>query len=431
MPSTVAAGLQDCLSPVDTPTVSLFSYAAPERLQFREGGGCLSVFGLPFFGAGVFLLLTAGGVLPMGDPGDLAGWGRPLLGFMGVAFTGVGGSLVFGRAWTILDRTEQAAIKSWGLLVPFREQPRPLAEFTRVTIGFEPGDSDSSEHFPVALKARSGPDFTVCRPTAYTEARAAAAEAAKHLGFALEDASGAHPVTLDADDADRPLQQRQSLDSRSTSTPARPAAPRSEVHDETSGVRIVIPQPRLSRLGLVLGLAPLAMPVVVAPWLWTFFEQTRTPEPVGLAFLGMLVFLFCVLPGIGILNAFLRSRHGYTEVSVSRQGITVRERGAWRTRTVTALDAIDILDVDYGTRESSVASTRHAVEQKLMGAGHDAASVRPRLERLMATAARWTKGRGVIVKARTGLTTFGGDLDDDEIRYLADVVRRAVIARRG
>jgi hypothetical protein len=35
----------------------------------------------------------------------------------------------------------------------------------------------------------------------------------------------------------------------------------------------------------------------------------------------------------------------------------------------------------------------------------------------------------VIVKARGGLTTFGQDLDDDEIRYLHAVVRRALIGR--
>jgi hypothetical protein len=51
------------------------------------------------------------------------------------------------------------------------------------------------------------------------------------------------------------------------------------------------------------------------------------------------------------------------------------------------------------------------------------------MERFMAAAARWGKGRGVIVKARGGLTTFGQDLDDDEIRYLHAVVRRALIGR--
>jgi hypothetical protein len=410
--------------------MSRFEQVAPERLQFREGGGCLSLFGVPFFLAGVFLLLTAGGVLHMAGDDHLGVWARPLLGLMGLVFTGVGGTLVFGRAWTILDVTERAAIKSYGLLVPVREHSRRLDDFTRVTIGFEPGDSDSSEKFPVALKARSGPDFLVCSPTSYDDARTSAATAARHLGFALEDASGDHAVTIDPADVDRPLRERSARQDGHTPQAPRPATLRSEVHQETAGVRIVIPVSRTSALGLILVAAPIVVPAVAGPTLWRFFQQTNTPGPIGVAFIGMLTFLFGVLPAITVLNGFLRSRHGHTEIEASRDGITVRERRAWRTHTLATLAASDILDVDYGTRGSGVAATRRTVEQKLSEAGHDPGSLSPRMERLMAAASKWGKGRGVIVKARGGLTTFGQDLADDEIRYLHAVVRQALLAGR-
>jgi hypothetical protein len=406
--------------------VSRFHYTTPERLQFREGGGCLSLFATPFLLAGVFMLLSVAGVIPINGGGQFA---RPVLGLMGLAFTGVGGALVFGRAWAILDRSERAAIKSWGLLVPFREQPRHLDEFTLVTIGYEPGDSDSSEKFPVTLKARSGADFVVCSPTGYEESRACAAEAAKHLGFALEDASGDHTVTLDLADVNAPLQQRAAREAPPASMTSRPAALRSDVHLETAGVRIVIPQPRTNPLGMVLVGAPIIIPLLIGPSLWRFFQQTHTPGPVGVAFLSMLVFLFGVLPAITMVNGFVRSRRGHTEIHASRDGVTVRERRAWRTYTLATIAAGDILDVDYGTRDSGAASARLAVEQKLVQAGHDAGSLNPRMERWMAAATRWTKGRGVIVKSRQGLTSFGQDLEDDEIRYLQTVVRRALVGR--
>jgi len=85
--------------------------------------------------------------------------------------------------------------------------------------------------------------------------------------------------------------------------------------------------------------------------------------------------------------------------------------------------------VDYGTRDSRAMAARLAVEQKMLQAGQDTASQGLRMERWMAAAARWTKGRGVIVKSRQGLTTFGADLDDDEIRYLAQLVRQALVGR--
>jgi hypothetical protein len=406
--------------------VSRFRYVAPERLQFREGGGCLSLFGVPFFLAGLFLLGTAGGAIPMGDAGDLGHWGRPLLGLMGVAFTGVGGTLVFGRSWTTLDVSARAAIKSWGLLVPFKAQERHLDEFSRVVIGFEAGDSDSADHFPVMLKARRGPDFVLCKFTDYAEARHCAAEAARHLLFALEDASGDHAVAIDPAHADRPMQER---NARHVQAPPRPAAARSEVHHETTGVRIVIPHPSLSHFGLLFALLPVMIPVVVVPWLWDFFQQTRTPEAVGLIFLGIFALFFGVLPAMTIVNGIMRARRGYVEVRASREGVTVHERSAWRTRTLASIDAGDILDVDFGTRDNGAASARRAVEQKLMESGHEPASLSPHLDRLMAAATRWTKGRGVIVKSRGGLTTFAQGLDDDEIRYLHSVVRKALIPR--
>jgi hypothetical protein len=409
--------------------VSGFRYVAPERLQFREGGGCLSLFGVPFFLAGLFLLATSGGAIPMSDPGDLGAWGRPLLGLMGVVFTSVGGALVFGRQWTTLDVAERAATTSWGLLVPLKARTRRLDEFRCVRVGFEAGDSDSADKFPVALRAHSGPDLVLSSPTAYEDARTSAVEAAKHLGFVLEDASGDHAVAVDPADADRPLQQRAAHEARAATRLTRPAAARSEVHPETAAVRIVIPHRPWNQLGLLLVLAPIVIPVVVVPWLWNFFQQTRTPEAVGLAFLVMFGFFFGVLPAITIVNGIVRSRRGYTEMRVSREGVTIRERRAWRTHTLASIDAADILDVDYGTRETGTVSARHTVEQKLMEAGHEPASLSPRMERLMAAAAKWTKGRGVIVKSRRGLTTFGQDLDDDEIRYLAQIVRQALVAR--
>ena len=403
-----------------------FEQVAPDRLQIREGGGCLSLFGVPFFAAGVFLLLTAAGLIPVKGAEKLEAWGLPVIALMGVAFTAVGGGLVFGRSWTTLDVTQRAVLKSSGLLVPMKETSRPLDDFTAVTIGFIEGDSDSADRFPVSLKARTGADLVLAGFTVYADARRYAAEAARHLRVEVEDASTDHPVRLRADDVDRPLHERQRRgEPKHRVTP--PPNPRAEVHHETSQVRIVIPHTPMGRIALGFSMIPLAIPLVVGPSLLAFFRDSRTPEPLGWAIIGFVTLFFGVLPAATVVNGFFRSQRGGTIVQASRRGIRVDERGAWRTKTVASIDAADILDVDYSTRESAVASTRKAVEHKLQESGHlESGQTHSRLEQLAERASRWVKGRGVTVKTRHGLTTFGRELDDEEIRYLHSVVHRAL-----
>ena len=68
-----------------------FTLVTPERLQIREGGGCMSVFGIPFFAAGVFLFLSLLGIVPVSNADDLPTLAWPLLVLMAIAFTAVGG----------------------------------------------------------------------------------------------------------------------------------------------------------------------------------------------------------------------------------------------------------------------------------------------------------------------------------------------------
>ena len=81
------------------------------------------------------------------------------------------------------------------------------------------------------------------------------------------------------------------------------------------------------------------------------------------------------------------------------------------------------LDLDFSTRDSAAASARVAAEEQAVeSTGLDAAAVGQRSERLLGWLAKF--GRGLSVKTRSGLTSFGAE--DDEIRYLHDLVRRAI-----
>src|SRR4051812_6406787 len=401
-----------------------FELVSPDRLQIRQGGGCLAVFGLPFFAAGVFMGLGTIGVVPVHTTNDLA---RPVMALMALAFTAVGGALVFGRSWTIVDRTQRQVIKQLGLLIPMRASIVPLDRYTAVTLTFVPGDSDSGDKFPIALKAETGPDLPLCSFATYPDARACAGAIADHLHVDLEDASTDHPVRRPAGQPDLTLQERLRSDGTAAVDDARPSGARSEVTRELGVTTVVMPSRPLPAIVLAGVAVPAGVALVFGPSLSEFFRRTDTPDPVAWFFLSFLGF-FIAIPAVTVLNAFVRSRRGATIVDVSREGVRIRERGAWRTRLVRSIDAADILDVDYSSRESMLASARRSAEQQVLQSRPTASTtMTPRVERMVTALTRYARAGRLTVKTRTGLIALAQGLDDAEVRYLRGVIVRALI----
>lgn len=408
------------------PSVDLDS---PDGLRIREGGGCLGVFGLPFLGAGVFLLLVTVGVVPLGNASTVPIYTWPLLAVMGTAFTAVGGWLALGRSWITIDRVQRRVRRQWGLLVPMRETLLPCHDATTVTLGFIQGDSDSADRFPVALTLTGGKDLRLASFTDYGKARDCARAVAGHLELQLEDASSDHTVRLRPSEAGRSLQDRRRVRPPGTSTVPGPPDAWCRVHRDADETVIEIPVRRPHAVAVVAGLAPVAILGFVGPSFAEFFDRTHTPPPVGWIFLGFMTLVLGVLPLASVVNAFRRASRGATIVTVSRtRGLRVRQRGAWRTYTTATIEAADVLDVDFSVRESALAATRRATEQEVRRLRQDAGTeVSPRVERLLMALGRFATAKGVIVKGRHGIETFGQGLADDEIRYLADVVMRALV----
>jgi hypothetical protein len=408
---------------------ALFRRVGPDRIEIREGGGCLGVFGLPFFAAGVFMLLSSTGLVPIQKGDDLLT--TLMLPFMGIVFTAVGGTLSFGRAWTTVDGTRREVLKQWGLLVPMHARSERVDELTSVALEFQRGDSDTADTFPVVLRARTGRHERLCSSTQYAEARACAASVAELLRLDFEDCTTDHPVRLSVGQVDLPLQQRLQMEGRDNRSPERPANARSEVHREAHGLRITIPTPRSHPIVFVLTLIPVGIALAFVSPLFEFFKQTRTPDPVAWAFLGFIILFFAVLPAVTALNGYLRMRRGGTIVIVSPSGIDIQERRAWRTGPVNALAAADILDIDFSTSESATSSARHAAEQRVRDAytkpGAASPTISPRTERLLKAITRLAQGLGITIKTRQGLTTIGQGLGDEEIRYLHAIIRRALV----
>jgi hypothetical protein len=135
------------------------SQVGPGRLEVREGGGVLAVFGLPFLIIGLGIMVAILGGMPMQDA-DTAPWfARPLMWLMGLVFACVGGGLVFGRTWTTFDANARTIVTQMGLLAPMSRTAHRIDDYTNIVLGFQHGDSDSADQFSISLKARSGSDL--------------------------------------------------------------------------------------------------------------------------------------------------------------------------------------------------------------------------------------------------------------------------------
>jgi hypothetical protein len=404
-------------------------YEASGRLEIREGGGAFALFGLPFLAAGLFTILGALGVVPVNTSGGASVYARPLVGLMGLAFAGVGSALVFGRKWTTVDAVNRRLVTQWGALVPLRERASPLEGYAAVTIGFVKGDSDTVDKFPVALKSATGADLTVFAPASYAEARAGAVAIARHLRVDLEDATSDHPTRQGFADLGGSFRNRAGRSDTPERGVEQPANLRSTVTRDADTLQILIPAPRAGAIALVSAVAPLVIPVLFGPMLIRLFAQSRTPDFASRVFLGLFVLGFAFFPAMTCINAIVRSRRGLTAVVVSRDGILVRRRGAWLTKTVASIDAADIVDVDYSTQESAAAAAnRAAVRQTATSYGHTVTTgaLSPRTERIVIALARFVKCGGITVKTARGLTTFGEGLEDEEVRYLHSIIRRTL-----
>ncbi len=384
-----------------------FREVAPGRLQIREGGGAIGVFGVPFFAAGVFAILGTLGIVPISNPGGASGFARPMLG------------LTVGRR----------IVRKWGLLVPLREDIAPLDEYLAVTIGFVRGDSDTADKFPIGLKSRTGGDVTLFNPTTYADARTCAVAIAQHLHLDLEDATTDHPTRQPCDQLDRPFQNRAQRPGAQEPAVSPPPDARSTVTRDADGLQILIPGTpaechrcrRGSRstgdpgdlrsdFGGVLranaraGLRQPDIPRCVRPR----FRRRARPHMPECARAG------ATWPDDRV--GFARGHPRPPARSVANEDGCIHRGG-------------DIVDVDYSTRESASAAARRAAEQQALaayGKAVAAGGVSPRAERVLLALARFARSGGITIKTTRGLTTFGEGLEDEEVRYLHSVIRRAL-----
>lgn len=320
------------------------------------------MFGLPFLAAGVFFILAALGVVPL-ETGRTPIM-QPAFVLVGLPFVLVGGTLVFGRSWTTLSSIDRTIVKQLGLLVPISTKTYRVDEYNGVILEFIRGDSDSSDKYPVSLKARTGHHLRLFSSMQYAEARERAIAVANLFQFDIEDSTSGGRVRMTPAQAEMSLQNRQRLEHRRDELIVPPASMHSRVMESHGTVTIVIPGRRIALSGLL--------------------------------------------------------KRRQTVVTASPGGVRIEQRALLRTRTLASYSAADILDVEYDAPETAAEIGRRRPGMTAPAGGRGT-------ELVLRVVRAMVGSGGITIKTRKGLTTIGENLDDRELRYLHYVIRKALV----
>ena len=299
----------------------------PDRIEYRGGGGCVALFGLPFLIVGVVLGVHAA----MGNvQGNVwAAW------IVAVLFTLVGAGMVFGRVGLAIDIRSRTFQRWWSCVFPLKRREGSLDAFHVVAISHEVRRTKNGTYtvFPVRLEG-GGQTLAVDTARQDHQARAEAEFLAKALGLPLADRTGPDEVVRDPDHLDESLRDRL----RRTGDPDRPMpeAPsqtRSTYRTEGTTITFEIPPvgaASAAGCGLLasMGFSLTVFFVVLRPIL----AQGNMPVEMKYVLIAFVGGLFVLAPFLLALGGFLRSLFRRTTVVASPDGLSVTHHGFGRAK---------------------------------------------------------------------------------------------------
>jgi len=400
-----------------------FTQPTHDRLELKKGGGCIGLFGTPFFFAGLFILLMSMQIIPVSNARELPWWSWILMSFMGIIFTGVGASLMFGRSWITINKTKHRIWKAWGLLRPMRGEQYDLGNYQKVILRLVPGDSDSADSYNVLLKSEnSNNELDIYNSVNYGTSYEQATLLANFLDFRLEDNTTDHPVTISPGNDNSG--QTIVFQEKAPDISAQPEFMKCEITESEEGLQIRVPGPDFRTYHLIGLIFPVVILLVVAFPMLSFFNNTNTPMFVQFFFVGFIGLFFILLPLIETIRAFRRSRSFATTVIVNPQGISISENAA-RGKKSIRISAADIIGIDYGTRESVISAAMNNLDphqEKDVKAGGLSTPYVP-VPRWISWLRKLARSKGIIIKSKQSFYSFGGGLPDEEVYHIYTLVR--------
>jgi len=407
---------------------SPFFYRDAGTLEIRSGGGCLSLFGMPFLLAGLIIMLIPLGVIPFEEQpeGPLV---SALIVLFGSVFAAVGAVLVFGRGGIILDRGRGRIVRWWGLLVPMRRMEHRLDAIRQVEMDFSSGDKDSADTWPIRLAGEGVPKpITVAQPTAFSEARRVAEELARFLQKPLVDSSTGERVTRDPGHLDESWRDRvRRTQEAAAPMPPEPPGMRTRIERTAEGYVFHIPGPALTWLHYLPVLFPVGFAAAVA---WFFLPALLTlpmPDWVRYFALGFIGLFFIAGPVLSALLHVLRLRNQFERVTVTKAFLRVEALKQGK-RSAAEIPVDELEDLVAPTAKSLMDSVE-VPGMKKVDLGDTGTPRMPDgrpVPRLLQSILKMAGSRGITARSDKAVVEFAAGLDEAETAYLFALIRKTI-----
>jgi uncharacterized membrane protein len=407
---------------------SPFTYKDQATLEINSGGGCISIFGLPFLLAGLFIMQIPLGIVPVkGSPGTLP---SIFVVLFGAVFAAVGACLVFGRSGIILDRGRGSIIQWYGLLVPMKRTEYLLDSIRQVEMNFSSGDSDSPATWPVKLSGESiAKPISVIQPTSFTEARQLAEELARFLRKPLVDSSTGERITRDYEHLDESYRDRMRRTGEAVSVlPPEPPNMRSQVERTGEGLIINIPASANSRFQYI----PVFFSLVFAggvAWffLWPILMFTM-PEVIRNIFLVFFGLFFIAAPVISALRTVYRRKKEFERITVTKTFLRLEALKQGKSITME-IPTAELEDLVSPTTRGAM-NTIEVSGMKKVPLGDTGTPRMPDgrpVPRFLVSLMKMVGSRGITARSDKTLIGFAAGLDEAEVTWLFALIRKTIV----
>jgi hypothetical protein len=365
-----------------------------DRLEIKTGGGCLMLFGLPFFAAGLFVMS-----LPFWEHGGDDAPAFFVIPF-GLIFASVGGGIMFGRAGTVADNRTRTLTRWWGLLVPFKSTSVSFDDIEAVTILREVRRSKNSTYtvYPVRITGKGG-TIDIETPRDYDSARKRSEDFAKFIDVRVEDSSSGERVVREAGTLDESLRDRLRREGRPAVRPVEPDGCRIATSAAGSEAVFEIP-PRGFGIGeyIVVGfigvfeVVSLFIGLAAVGGILSDGEDAPLPMVVGMGVFGLVWLGLPLLAILGIAN----SAKAVDRVIVSPRELRVERKGIFGLKTLV-IPADELEELHLGRAENRVPTS-------------------------------FAGSQTIVARSDRVSISLGAGLTPDELTWLHDVIKFIVTA---